>query len=47
MELHAMLVDACKRYDEAIEAAEKPRLKALFDKAKSVHEKRMRKFMRS
>ena len=39
MELHAMLVDACKGYDEAIEAAEKPRLKALFEKAKPVHEK--------
>ena len=39
MELHAMLVDACKGYDEAIQAAEKPQLKALFEKAKSVHEK--------
>ena len=39
MELQAMLVDACKGYDEAIQAAEKPRLKALFEKAKSVHEK--------
>jgi hypothetical protein len=39
MELHAMLVDACKGYDEAIQAAEKPHLKALFEKAKSVHEK--------
>jgi Domain of unknown function (DUF2383) len=39
MELQAMLVDACKGYDEAIQAAEKPQLKALFEKAKSVHEK--------
>jgi hypothetical protein len=39
MELHAILVDACKGYDEAIQAAEKPQLKALFEKAKSVHEK--------
>ena len=39
MELHAMLVDACKGYDEALHAAEKPRLKALFEKAKSVHQK--------
>ena len=39
MELHAMLVDVCKGYDEAIQAAEKPRLKALFEKAKTVHEK--------
>jgi hypothetical protein len=39
MELDAMLVDACKGYDEAIQATEKPRLKALFEKAKSVHEK--------
>jgi Domain of unknown function (DUF2383) len=38
MELHAMLVDACKGYDEAILAAEKPQLKALFEKAKSLHE---------
>jgi hypothetical protein len=38
MELHAMLVDACKAYDEAIQAAEKPQLKALFEKAKSLHE---------
>jgi hypothetical protein len=30
MELHAMLVDACKGYDEAIRAAEKPHLKAAF-----------------
>ena len=34
MELHAMLVDACKAYDEDIQAAEKPQLKALFEKAK-------------
>ena len=34
-----MLVDACKGYDEAIQAAEKPQLKVLFEKAKSVHEK--------
>jgi hypothetical protein len=34
-----MLVDVCKGYDEAIQAAEKPQLKALFEKAKSVHEK--------
>ena len=39
MELHAMLVNVCKGYDEAIQAAEKPQLKALFEKAKSVHEK--------
>ena len=39
MELHTMLVDVCKGYDEAIQAAEKPQLKALFEKAKSVHEK--------
>jgi Domain of unknown function (DUF2383) len=39
MELDAMLVDACKGYDEAIQATEKPRLKALFEKAKSMHEK--------
>jgi hypothetical protein len=38
MELHAMLVDACKAYDEDIQAAEKPQLKALFEKAKSLHE---------
>jgi endonuclease III-like uncharacterized protein len=38
MELHAMLVDACKGYDKAIQAAEKPHLKALLEKAKSVHE---------
>jgi Domain of unknown function (DUF2383) len=39
MELHAMLVDACKGYDDGILAAEKPHLKALFEKAKSAHEK--------
>ena len=39
MELRAKLVDACKGYDEAVQAAEKPQLKALFEKAKSVHEK--------
>jgi hypothetical protein len=47
MELDAMVVDACKGYDEAIQATEKPRLKALFEKAKSVHEKAHAKFMRS
>jgi hypothetical protein len=31
MELHAMLVDACKGYDKAIQAVEKPHLKALLD----------------
>ena len=39
MELHAMLIDACKGYDDAIQVAEKPQLKGLFEKAKSVHEK--------
>jgi cellobiose-specific phosphotransferase system component IIA len=39
MELHTMLVDTCKGYDAAIQAAEKPQLKALFEKAKSVLEK--------
>ena len=32
-------MDACKGYDEAIQDAEEPQLKKLFEKAKSVHEK--------
>jgi uncharacterized protein (TIGR02284 family) len=39
MELHTALVDTCKGYDEAIQDAEKPQLKTLFEKAKFVHEK--------
>jgi hypothetical protein len=39
MELKAILVDACKGYGEAIQTAKKPQLRALFEKAKSVHEK--------
>jgi uncharacterized protein (TIGR02284 family) len=39
MELHTALVDACKGYDEAIQDVEKPRLRTLFEKAKSMHEK--------
>ena len=39
MELRAKLVNACEGFDEAIQAAEKPQLKALFEKAKSVHAK--------
>ena len=38
MELHTALVDA-KGYDQAIQDTEKPQLKALFEKAKSLHEK--------
>jgi uncharacterized protein (TIGR02284 family) len=39
VELHTASIDACKGYDEAIKDAEKPELKALFQRAKSLHEK--------
>lgn len=39
VELHTASIDACKGYEEAIRDAEKPALKALFQRAKSIHEK--------
>lgn len=39
VELHTALIDACNGYDEAIKDARKPDLVALFQRAKSLHEK--------
>jgi uncharacterized protein (TIGR02284 family) len=39
IELHTALIDAGNGYDEAIKDAEKPDLVALFERAKSLHEK--------
>jgi uncharacterized protein (TIGR02284 family) len=39
MDLHTALIDACNGYDEAIKDAQKPDLLALFERAKSLHEK--------
>ena len=39
IELHTALIDTCNGYDEAIKDAEKPDLIALFERAKSLHEK--------
>lgn len=37
--LHTALIDTCNGYDEAIKDAQKPDLVALFERAKSLHEK--------
>lgn len=39
MELHAMLVEACKGYDEALQDSEKPQPKAFLEKALALHKK--------
>jgi uncharacterized protein (TIGR02284 family) len=39
VELHTALIDASNGYDEAIKDAQKPDLAALFERAKSLHEK--------
>jgi hypothetical protein len=38
MELHTILVDACKGYDEALHGTEKPSQKALLEKARALQE---------
>ena len=37
--LHTALVDACNGYDEAIRDAQKPDLKAIFERVKTLHQK--------
>ncbi len=36
--LHTALIDACKGYDEAIEDAQEPGLRAIFEHVKALHE---------
>jgi uncharacterized protein (TIGR02284 family) len=39
VELHTALIDTCNGYDEAVKDVDKPDLAALFQRAKTLHEK--------